>query len=228
MIKNGKEAVIFYMDNRQKILSLVQTDLETTMHYLLSKEGLKEFVRPEFLFTCEPIDEKGQGITIGLTFLACGYDDKTTKGYVDYGETRIAVSLTNMYEYLSIVPNRTEVPEQALVDLIRFCCIHESIHYIQAWVGDLDKTMNEEPEELFIVNGIDIRKEPKKYDVYGRFIEISCINQCNDLFEKKVYGEISDAYMIFSMVGLISIELDGDEYERRLNQLGEMIRNRYY
>jgi hypothetical protein len=93
-------------------------------------------------------------------------------------------------------------------------------------ISSINPSQNNEP--LFIVDGIDIREEPKKHDVYGRYIEIICINQCNKLFEDKIFGKDSDIYLLFSMVGLLSIELEGREYERRMNQIAEMLRNKYF
>lgn len=228
MLSNSMEAIIFYMKNKLEIRSMVESNLDTLIKLLVPKDELKKFDRPNYIFTCDSINLDNTGVVIGLTNIKLTYKEKDMIGEVNFIENNIPISLTNMYEYLSIVTNMVEIPEKAFIDLISFCCIHEAVHYIQAWTGILDKDMKTLDKEIFIVDGVDIREEPKNHDVYGRYIEIICINQCNKLFEDKVFGKYSELYLLFSMVGFISIELKGEEYERKMNKIGEMLRDKYF
>lgn len=228
MLTNSMEAVIFYMKNKLEIRSMVESNLDTLIKLLVPKDELKKFARPNYIFTCDSINLDNTGVIIGLTNINVNYKSKDMIGEVNFIENNISISLSNMYEYLSIVSNMIEIPESVFVNLIKFCCIHEAVHYIQAWTGILDKDMKTLDKDLFIVDEVDIREEPKNHDVYGRYIEIICINQCNKLFEDRVFGKDSDLYLLFSMVGLLSIELEGEEYEKRMTQIGEMLRDKYF
>lgn len=232
MLRSSEEAMLFYYRNASKIHGMVETNLKTLIKELVSEKDRKNFLEPTYLFTVDPLDKSGFDIIIGYTYLSIGFKSEKNEGLVYYVENKIAISVTEIFKYLCLVSQMEEVTEEHFVDCILFCAIHEGVHYIQGYLGLLDAKMDKAPENLFMIQDpqlgpIDIRNYPGKYDVYGRFIETMCITQCNELFDKGIFGRKSELFKFFSYIGFISISFIGQDLDRKLSEMVELFQKKF-
>lgn len=224
MIRSKEDAIMFYYKNASKIHGMIETNLKIIIKELVPEKDKKDFLEPTYLFTIDPLDKSGMDVLIGLTYMSLGFKEQKMEGLVYYVENKIAISVTEIFKYLSIVSGMDEISEEHFVDCILFCAIHEGVHYIQAYGGVLDVKLDKAPEELFILQDpelglVDIRKYPKRFDIYGRFIETMCIYKCNELFDKGLFGNKSEIYKFFSTIGFISISFIGKDYGNKMEEM---------